>query len=424
MKILCRILIINILILALFIPYLVFAGKSAATQVATPGDANNDGRVDGIDYVIWFNNYGQISQGGSSVGDFNNDTQIDGVDYVIWFNNYGFVVPPSSPTPSKIPTSTPAPSSFHSCTGPVVTLSGIVDQYYRVGTVVNGTTYDLRSWYSNAVGVTSSMAFKVGLDNGPLDLCVKGGVVNGHIDPTWDWATTHNFGGGGLETWSSRYDSMELVRIHNVEDGWKPREFPEFGNTGIMQMRYAYMTGIRDDSIENDDFMPGFVEDSLFDGVDTFLSEQNQSGGIPTTLGPGEDPNIRVTRSYIRLYSTNSSGKSNPGRWFKWQPRGTQNHNLVITDSVFATHGPSPRDGWSALNFPEGTTFVGTNYILWLGTPGGYKAVIPSGVIFLEGQPAQDKWSQTRNTWLTAHGYDPRPVDDWNPMDDPVVAPR
>src|SRR3972149_526596 len=173
MKILCRILIINILILALFIPYLVFAGKSAATQVATPGDANNDGRVDGIDYVIWFNNYGQISQGGSSVGDFNNDTKIDGgdyviwfnnygqisqggssvgdfnndtkidgVDYVIWFNNYGFVVPPSSPTPSKIPTSTPAPSSFHSCTGPVVTLSGIVDQYYRVGTVVNGTTYD------------------------------------------------------------------------------------------------------------------------------------------------------------------------------------------------------------------------------------------------------------------------------------------
>ena len=106
------------------------------------------------------------------------------------------------------------------------------------------------------------------------------------------------------------------------------------------------------------------------------------------------------------------------------QPRSAENHNLVITDSVFATHGPSLRGNWPTLNFPEGTIFAGTNYLLWLGTPGGYEAEVPSGVIFLEGQAAKDKWNQVRNTWLVAHGYDPRPLDDFNPMDDPVVAPR
>jgi len=191
-----------------------------------------------------------------------------------------------------------------------------------------------------------------------------------------------------------------------------------------MLMRNTYMTGIRDDSIEDDDFMPGAIEDSLFDGVHTFLSEQNQSGGTPVTIGPNEDRTIYVNRVFVRLYPTNSNGNSEPGRWFKWQPRGTTNHDLVITDSVFATHGPQPGDGWSALNFPDGTTFQGTNYILWLGTPGGYGATVPPDVIFLEGQAAYDKWNQVRNAWLTSHGYDPRPLDDFDPMDDPVVAPR
>lgn len=54
-----------------------------------PGDANGDGTVDGIDYVIWLNHYGQTVSGGPSVGDFNEDGTVDGIDYVIWRNNYG-----------------------------------------------------------------------------------------------------------------------------------------------------------------------------------------------------------------------------------------------------------------------------------------------------------------------------------------------
>ena len=295
---------------------------------------------------------------------------------------------------------------------------------YTNEVVSDGTLFDRTGWYSDAVGNGTNTAFWVGEEGQPpRDICVFRGVIHGHTPLEWSWEEAHDVGGTGDRMYTARWAFIDGARVHNVEDGWKPRELPEFGNTGSMYMRNTYMTGIRDDAIENDNFMPGSIEDSLFDGVHTFLSEQNQSGEEPVTIGPGEDPYIRVTRVFVRLYSTNSEGNGNPGRWFKWQPRGSVNHHLIITDSVFATHGP-PASGWSPLNFPDGTTFMGTNYILWLGTPGGYEAAIPSGVIFLEGQVAVDKWNEVRNAWLTEHGYEPRPEDDFDPMDDPVVAPR
>jgi len=52
------------------------------------GDANGDGRVDGIDYVIWLSHYNQNTSAGSSEGDFNSDGKVDGVDYVVWLQNY------------------------------------------------------------------------------------------------------------------------------------------------------------------------------------------------------------------------------------------------------------------------------------------------------------------------------------------------
>jgi len=59
------------------------------TPAGKPGDANGDGKVDGVDYVIWLNHYGQTITGGYTIGDFNTSGKVDGVDYVVWLNNYG-----------------------------------------------------------------------------------------------------------------------------------------------------------------------------------------------------------------------------------------------------------------------------------------------------------------------------------------------
>lgn len=53
------------------------------------GDANGDLMINGQDYVIWLNNYGQMTSEGARRGDFDISGKVDGVDYVIWLNNYG-----------------------------------------------------------------------------------------------------------------------------------------------------------------------------------------------------------------------------------------------------------------------------------------------------------------------------------------------
>lgn len=133
------------------------------------------------------------------------------------------------------------------------------------------------------------------------------------------------------------------------------------------------------------------------------------------TVGPGEDPSIHLTRVYVRLSRTNSD--RGPGRWFKWQPRGVQPHRVEITDSVFAVDR-APQS-WK---LPEAMTWHGTNFILWLGD-GIYPGPRPAGVAVLEGAAARAKWSAVRNQWLTAHGFQPLPADDLDPMDDRVTSP-
>jgi hypothetical protein len=54
-----------------------------------PGDANLDGKVDGVDFLIWQSNYSQnpgINKW--STADFNGDRKVDGVDFLIWQANY------------------------------------------------------------------------------------------------------------------------------------------------------------------------------------------------------------------------------------------------------------------------------------------------------------------------------------------------
>lgn len=53
-------------------------------------DANGDGRVDGLDYVVWINHYGAGTNLGKSAGDFNKDTNVDGLDYIVLLNNYSY----------------------------------------------------------------------------------------------------------------------------------------------------------------------------------------------------------------------------------------------------------------------------------------------------------------------------------------------
>jgi hypothetical protein len=51
------------------------------------GDGNNDGLVDGRDFIIWLSHYGQNVSGPSN-GDYDNNGQVRISDYIVWVNNY------------------------------------------------------------------------------------------------------------------------------------------------------------------------------------------------------------------------------------------------------------------------------------------------------------------------------------------------
>ena len=64
-----------------------------AVKLPRPCDGNADDCVDGLDYVIWSNHYGECGQpvwsvGGWAVGNYNQDDCVDGLDFVAWSNNY------------------------------------------------------------------------------------------------------------------------------------------------------------------------------------------------------------------------------------------------------------------------------------------------------------------------------------------------
>lgn len=48
-------------------------------------DANGDGLVDTADFFIWQNHYAQILTAGNTVGDFNNNGKIEALDFGLWF---------------------------------------------------------------------------------------------------------------------------------------------------------------------------------------------------------------------------------------------------------------------------------------------------------------------------------------------------
>ncbi|MEM8679733.1 MAG: hypothetical protein AAGF97_10315, partial [Planctomycetota bacterium] len=58
-----------------------------ATTVPQNGDANGDGLVDGLDFVIWNSNKFSVVTGGVADADFNLDGITDGLDFVIWNDN-------------------------------------------------------------------------------------------------------------------------------------------------------------------------------------------------------------------------------------------------------------------------------------------------------------------------------------------------
>jgi hypothetical protein len=71
--------------------YVLHSGVTGEGWLA--GDANHDNEVDGLDYIVWADHFGQASGSSWEQGDFNSDGAVDGLDYILWSDNFGTGVP-------------------------------------------------------------------------------------------------------------------------------------------------------------------------------------------------------------------------------------------------------------------------------------------------------------------------------------------
>jgi len=245
-----------------------------------------------------------------------------------------------------------------------------------------------------------SRSVRIGESSPATNTAYVGGDVIQTCSFAYTWSEAHDNCSGGpriyVEGGVARFAG---IHVDNGDDAIKPREVPEFSGAGSFLVDGVYATRVRDDVIENDNFMAGTIQDNLFDGVHTFLSEQCQPCTGPT-ISAGENPNVYITDVLIRLKDPNTDNRE--GRFFKYQGDGNPQHHPVITNSVFAISG-EPNSGWDVAGF-QGAEFHGTNYLLWLGT-GTYGGEIPSQVTFLSGDAARTKWCEVRDAWLASHGY-------------------
>jgi hypothetical protein len=65
------------------------ATSNVTVTALAPGDFNGDGRVDGVDFLIWQSHYPNFVGGATpDGGDANGDGKVDGGDFLIWQSHY------------------------------------------------------------------------------------------------------------------------------------------------------------------------------------------------------------------------------------------------------------------------------------------------------------------------------------------------
>ena len=89
---------------------------------------------------------------------------------------------------------------------------------------------------------------------------------------TWEDAHTHNQ--PCIRIVAREWMKVDGVRCDNTGDGFRPRETSTGAENVTMTVRNTYFTRIHDDCLENDGVIGGLLQNNLWNGCNTGISEQ------------------------------------------------------------------------------------------------------------------------------------------------------
>jgi len=271
-------------------------------------------------------------------------------------------------------------------------------------------TFDLRGMTSIAYGSSTVYALTFGIsgkDSTAGGLCILGGTVRSAVSRARTWDDLNGDVNGDALSFGTRsgVGIVDGLRADNTFDGITTHGDPPAQTV----VRDVWLTGIRDDCIENDSHPKTLtVRDSLFDGCFTGISERPGSGdgwSRPSGAGGVTTLDHVLLRLAPQAYGTGCRYERacTDGRghhvFFKWS--GAATPSVVIRDSVlrmdrYSIDGPTP------MRFPPGTR-AERSVLVWLG-PGPYPQPLPPGMTLTRDVRV---WERARAGWLCRHRQGP-----------------
>ena len=240
--------------------------------------------------------------------------------------------------------------------------------------LANGTAIDARgeSFVDNTLdGSGFAHGMKFHARTGSRDnLCLVGGTIETTaFDPEdTPWATWHRIAGLIVEV-----DNFTVIgtTIRNEGDGIAFVNAENWKAIGIRVDGGGTLAGgyMHDDCIENDSMQEGLVDDSKFDGCNTFMSSSSGANAQGTTVEV-RDTLVRL-QPYRNSFNVPKYGENKHGGFFKWSNPAIVGFGippqLVVRDSTFRADQKGSYSGNSGgfLGLPPGTvcdnvTLIGT----------------------------------------------------------------
>jgi hypothetical protein len=220
--------------------------------------------------------------------------------------------------------------------------------------------------------------YPIDIDPGGERLCWFDGAVFGSITPDMTWEQAHVFNQPCLRVVATVWMEVDRLRCDSTDDGFRPRETETGAQNTTMTVRDTYFTNIHDDCLENDGIIGGLLQDSLWDGCYTGISERPSTDQGAFAQPAGET--LTLDHMIIGLQEfPQDSGLLGENALFKWSLSANE---LVIQCSVFKVDAVSV-NGIDTMAIPGTIDDNGCpqhpSTLVWLGG-GRYLAPVPKGL--------------------------------------------
>ncbi len=251
--------------------------------------------------------------------------------------------------------------------------------------------------------VANDPVYPLVIRSAATEACVTGLKVTGKQPTSVTWVNMkHHYDGDGILFKVAVGSSFILENsfFENTMDSFSPRAN---SNSSQWTVRRIYSRGNRDDFVENDQCLPGIIDDVFVDGTYMFLSQRPGAGANGTCAATNT---TIIKNALVRLecqsYGDMDSGQptkscgpgTGVGQLFKW---GRKAGPVQVSDSIFLVPSMSV-NGARSMGFPPGTYSNVT--LIWLGN-GPYPAPLPNGVKL---RTDYSIFENAKAAWLKLHG--------------------